>query len=116
MVVAHGDVFWADFGEPTGSEPGFIRPVIIVQGNKLNASRLRTVVCVPLTGNLRRADAPGNVVLRAGTANLDRDSVANVSGIIAIDRALLGERIGHLTSDTVDLILTGIDVVLGRYD
>lgn len=116
MVVAQGDVFWADLPEPVGSEPGFRRPVVVVQGDKLNASRIGTVVCIPLTGVISRASAPGNVLLAKGTAGLDRDSVANVSGIVALNRTVLGERIGHLPDRYMSLIMSGIDVVLGRYD
>src|SRR5438309_8723107 len=97
MVVAQGDVCWADLPAPTGSGPGFRRPVLIVQGDALNRSRVATVVCVPLTSNLRWADAPGNVLLPARSTGLPKDSVANVSQIIAIDRTLLTERVGRIS-------------------
>ena len=70
MVVAQGDIWWADLPEPTGSGPGFRRPVVVVQGDAFNASRIATVVCVPLTSNLRWADAPGNVLLSARLTGL----------------------------------------------
>ena len=84
MVIAQGEVWWADLPEPTGPGPGFRRPVVVVQGDALNRSRLATVVCVPLTSNLRWADAPGNVPLTARLTGLPKDSVANVSAIVAL--------------------------------
>lgn len=112
-MIGQGDVWWAELSDPGGSGPGFRRPVVIVQGDAFNASRLATVVVVPLTSNLRWASAPGNVVLTAARTGLPRDSVANVSQVIAVDRSLLSDRVGHLGDDVLSLILAGIDVVLG---
>jgi mRNA interferase MazF len=112
--VAQGEVWWADLPEPTGSGPGFRRPVVVVQGNPLNRSRIATVVCVPLTSNLTWAGAPGNVRLSAKAAGLPKDSVANVSQVIALDRSLLSERVGRVGSKHLAQILHGVDVVLGR--
>lgn len=114
MVVAQGDIVWASLPDPTGSEPGFRRPVVVVQGDAFNASRLQTIVVVPLTSNLRWTAAPGNVPLSAAISGLPKDSVANVSQIVAVDRAILSDRVGHLGASDIDLILTGIDIVLGR--
>jgi mRNA interferase MazF len=114
MVVAQGHVYWASLPDPTGSGPGFRRPVVVVQGDALNRSRVRTVVCVPLTGNLRWAEAPGNVLLPARATGLPRDSVANTSQIITLDRDLLTEEVGKLSKRQLELILAGIDIVLGR--
>jgi mRNA interferase MazF len=114
VVIAQGDVWWADLPEPVGSGPGFRRPVVVVQGDSLNRSRVSTAVCVPLTSNLRWANAPGNVRLSSRDTGLPKDSVANVSAIVTIDRALLGERVGKLPQAKLGLILRGIDVVLGR--
>jgi len=114
MVISQGYVYWADLPAPTGSGPGFRRPVIVVQGDALNRSRVRTVVCVPLTSNLRWADAPGNVLLSARATGLPKDSVANVSQIVSLDRALLSREVGKLSKRQLDLILGGIDIVLGR--
>lgn len=86
MVISQGDVVWAELPEPEGSGPGFRRPVIVVQGNALNRSRLATVLCVPLTSNLKWANAPGNVQLSPRLTGLARESVANVSQLVAIDR------------------------------
>lgn len=114
MVISQGDVWWADPGEPVGSEHGFRRPVIVVQGDNFNRSALRTVVAVPLTSNLRWAAAPGNVRLTARATGLPRDSVANVSQLVALDRSILIERLGRLSSSKLELVLAGIDTVLGR--
>jgi mRNA interferase MazF len=114
VVISQGEIWWADLRAPTGSEPGFRRPVVVVQGDTLNRSRIATVVCVPLTSNLKWADAPGNVLLVARLTSLPKDSVANVSQIVALDQAVLTERVGKLSTAKVDLLLSGIDVVLGR--
>ena len=100
--------------EPTGSGPGFRRPVVVVQGNAFNRSRISTIVCVPLTSNLRLHDAPGNVVLASESTGLPRDSVANVSQIVTIDRSLLSEVVGSVSQQQLALVLAGIDLVLGR--
>jgi mRNA interferase MazF len=114
VVIAQGEVWWAELASPIGSEPGYRRPVIVVQGDALNRSKIATAVCVPLTTNLRWADAPGNVLLSARSTNLAKDSVANVSQVIAIDRTILTERVAKLSRAKLELILSGIDVVLGR--
>ncbi len=114
MVIAQGDVAWADLPEPVGSGPGFRRPVVVVQGDALNRSRVATVVCVPLTTNLAWADAPGNVLLRARSTGLPADSVANVSQILTLDRSLMTERVGRVSRAQMQLLFSGIDVVLGR--
>jgi len=113
-VVAQAEVWWADLPDPSGSGPGFRRPIVVLQGDALNRSRLATVVCVPLTSNLHWADAPGNVGLRARSTGLPKDSVANLSQIITIDKTLLSERAGRVSRAQLELLLTGLDVVLGR--
>lgn len=114
MVISQGDVWWADLPEPTGSGPGFRRPVVIVQGDAVNRSRIATVVCVPLTSNLKWADAPGNVRLTPRLTGLSQDSVANVSQLITLDRSLLTEHVAKLPPAKLKLILSGIDIMLGR--
>jgi len=113
-VTAQGEVWWADLAEPSGSEPGFRRPVVVVQGDAFNRSRIATAVCVTLTSNLRWADAPGNVLLSTRTTGLPKDSVANVSQLVTLDREALTERVGTLPAKTLELVLLGIDIVLGR--
>src|SRR5439155_14069683 len=96
VEVSQGEVWWADLPAPAGSAPGFRRPVLVVQGEPLNRSRIATVVCVPLTSNLTWAQAPGNVLLPAKATDLPKESVANASQIIAVDRAFLTERVTKL--------------------
>lgn len=112
--MTQGDVWWAELADPVGSGPGLRRPVVVVQGDPFNRSRIATVVCVPLTSNLRWADAPGNVRLTTRQSGLSRQSVANVSQIVTLDRSVLDERVGRLSPARLRLILQGIDVVLGR--
>ncbi len=114
MVISQGEVWWADLGEPRGSEPGFRRPVVVVQNDSFNRSKISTVVCVPLTSNLRWAQAPGNVALTAKATSLPKDSVANVSQLVTLDKSVLTERVGKLSDKKLDLVLYGIDVVLSR--
>jgi mRNA interferase MazF len=114
VAIAQGDIWWADLSEPSGSEPGFRRPVIVVQGEPLNRSRIATTVVVPLTSNMQWASAPGNVALSSELTGLPKDSVANVSQIITLDRSSLTDHVGRLSQSKLDLILAGIDVVLGR--
>ena len=111
-VIFQGEIWWADLPDPVGSGPGFRRPIVVMQGESLNRSHLATVICVPLTSNLRWADAPGNVLLAARSTGLQRDSVANVSQIISFDRGLLTETVGQLSQRQIELILAGIDSIL----
>jgi mRNA interferase MazF len=114
VVISQGEIWWADLPAPTGSGPGFRRPVAVVQGDALNQSRISTVVCVPLTNNLKWALAPGNVSLSARITGLPKNSVANVSQLISLDKSLLTERVGKLPRPKLELLLSGIDLVLGR--
>lgn len=113
-MISQGEVWWSDLGEPVGSQPGYRRPVVVVQADSFNRSRISTVVCVVLTSNVRWAEAPGNVLLTQDVTGLPKDSVANVSQIVTIDKAALVERVGTLPDKKLDLILYGIDVVLAR--
>jgi mRNA interferase MazF len=114
VVIGQGDICWAELPDPVGAGPGFRRPVVVVQSDAMNRSRIGTVVCVPLTSNLRWAEAPGNVLLSSQSTQLPRDSVANVSQILALDRGLLSERAGRVNRRQLDSILDGIALVLGR--
>ena len=113
-MIAQGEVWWADLGEPVGSEPGYLRPVIVVQGDAFNASAIQTIVCVALTSNLGWANAPGNVRLTARATGLPKDSVANVSQLVTLDRDGLIERVGRISASQLERVLSGIDIVLGR--
>lgn len=114
MVIAQGDVWWADLGEPVGSAPGYRRPVLVVQGDSFNHSRITTALCVPLTSNIARANLPGNVLLAASQTGLDRDSVANTSQTLALDHSQLIDRSGHVSRRLLDRVFAALDVVLGR--
>ena len=115
-MIAQGDIWWADLGEPIGASPAFRRPVVVVQAEAFNHSRIATVVCVALTSQLKWADAPGNVLLKARSTGLDRDSVANVSQIVTLDRNVLDERAGNVSRKDLDRIVSGVCRVLGRLD
>lgn len=110
--MARGQVWWADLGEPEGSEPACRRPVVIVQADAFNRSRLRTVVAVVLTSNLRLLDAPGNALIPAGEAGLPRDSVANVTQIITLDRDFLTDPAGSLAPATLRSLERGLRLAL----
>jgi mRNA interferase MazF len=112
--MEQGEIWWASLPEPVGSEPGYRRPVVIVQGDAFNRSKIRTVVCVVVTSNLALADAPGNVLMPKNATGLPRDSVANVSQVITLDLNFLTERAGRIPVDVLEEILDGIELVLGR--
>ncbi len=112
MELARGDIWWADLPEPRGSEPGYRRPLLLVQSDAFNRSRLRTTIGVVLTSNVRLVDAPGNVLVPARASGLPRDSVANVSQIITVDRSALTERVGRLPSDVVEQVADGLRLTL----
>lgn len=113
-MIGRGEIWWADLGDPPGSVAGYRRPVLIIQGDAINRSRLATTICVPLTSNLKWADAPGNLLLPATTTGLDRDSVAQVALIVAMDKSCLIERAGRISERQLDRVLAGLDLVLGR--
>ncbi len=112
MELARGDIWWADLPEPRGSEPGYRRPLLLVQSDAFNRSRLRTTIAVVLTSNVRLVDAPGNVLVPARASGLPRDSVANVSQIITVDRSALTERVGRLPSSMVEQVADGLRLTL----
>ncbi len=108
-MIAQGEIWWADLADPVGSAPGYRRPVLVVQGDAFNRSRIATVVCVPLAANLKWSEAPGNVALTPRQTGLDRASIANVPLIVALDRARLTERVGRVPQRKLELVLKGID-------
>lgn len=112
MTIRQGDVYWIDLGEPMGSEPGYRHPHVVVQNNVFNCSRINTVAVCALTSNLKRADVPGNVLLKKGEANLKKDSVVNVSQLVTIDKADLLERIGTLSPARVKQIVSGLKLLI----
>ena len=110
--MTRGDVWWIDFGDPVGSAPGYRRPGLLVSSDRFNRSRISTVIVAAITSNQRLAAAPGNVALPSGTAGLPMASVVNVSQVLTIDRALLGERIGRLGREWLIEIEHGLRLVL----
>jgi mRNA interferase MazF len=110
--VRRGEVWWADLDEPRGSEPGYHRPVLVVQADSFNRSRLSTVLVVVLTSNLRLAEAPGNVLVPAKAAGLPKDSVANVSQIVTLDREFFERQTGRLPTRLMAAVDAGLKLVL----
>jgi mRNA interferase MazF len=115
-MVKRGDIWWADLEEPRKSEPGYARPVLIIQSDAFTQSRLQTVLAVVLTSNLRRARDRGNVLLPAGRSGLSRDSVANVTQIVTLDKSFLLERCGNLGGGLMKRVEDGLRLVLGLGD
>lgn len=113
-MISQGEIWWAELPAASGSSPAYRRPVIVVQGDAFNRSALQTVVCVAVTSNLKWADSPGNVSLTTRVTGLPRQSVANVSQVVTLDKADLTERVGRLSTAKLDLVLAGLDTVLGR--
>jgi len=108
MVIHQGDVYWVRLREPSGSEPGYRHPHVVIQNNLFNHSRIGTVVVASLTSNLRRAKAPGNVLLEKGEANLPRKSVVNISQMFTVNKNDLKEKIGTLSPERMYEILMGM--------
>ncbi|MEI6563214.1 MAG: type II toxin-antitoxin system PemK/MazF family toxin [bacterium] len=107
-----GEIWWASLGEPEGSGPGYRRPVLIVQSDEFNRSRISTVIVVVLTSNVALAQAPGNVLLKARHAGLAKDSVVNVSQVITVDKQCLTEKVKKLESSAMAEIDNGLRLVL----
>lgn len=112
MVVERGEVRWAELDEPRGSEPGFRRPVVVVQADSFNRSRLQTVIVAVLTSNLRLVEVPGNVLVPAKPAGLPQNSVANVTQLVTLDRTFLAERAGRLPPRVMAELDAGLKLVL----
>ena len=112
MVIKQGEIYWLDLGEPRGSEPAFLHPHIVVQNNLFNSSRINTVVVCALTSNLKRAKAPGNVLLEKGEANLPKRSVVNISQIYTVNKSDLVEKIGQVSERRMNEIIEGIRLLI----
>lgn len=110
--MQRGEIWWAELRIPQGSEPGYKRPVLVVQSDKFNSSRIQTVVVAALTSNLRLADAPGNLLLRRRTSSLPKDSVVNVSQILTLDKSTLTERVAKLSAKSMKSVDEGLELVL----
>lgn len=112
-MIRRGEIWWASLPRPAGSEPGYRRPVLVVQTNEFNESGIRTVVVLTITSNLRLAGAPGNVLCRKGDTGLAKESVINVSQVVTVNKARLTERIGTLPSTLMREVEVGLRLVLG---
>ncbi len=116
MTIRQGDVYWIDLDEPRGSEPGYRHPHVVVQNNLFNASKIGTVVVCALTSNLKRGEAPGNVLLKKGEANLKKESVVNITQLVTVDKTDLIEQIGTLSPARVRQIVDGIKLLIEERD
>ncbi len=110
--MQRGSIWWVSLPEPVGSMPGYRRPVLIIQADSFNSSNISTVIAVVLTSNLRLASAPGNVSLSAQSIGLPKDSVANVSQLITVDKSLLTDYVGQVTSAKMRQVEAGLKLVL----
>lgn len=110
--MTRGEIWWADLREPRGSEPGFRRPVVIIQADAFNRSGIRTVIVSVITSNLRLAEAPGNVFLPARTTGLPKDSVVNVSQLLTLDRSFLTEQVSKLPGRVLAEVEAGLKLAL----
>ena len=110
--MQRGEIWWATLKPPKGSEPGYRRPVLIIQSDDFNKSRINTVVIAVLTTNLHLKVAPGNVFLPKQSAKLPKDSVVNVSQVLTLDKSFLTEHIGSLSSDKMKHVDEGLRLVL----
>jgi mRNA interferase MazF len=113
QVVFRGELWWADLPEPVGGEPGYRRPVLIIQINRFNRSRIKTVLVVSVTTNLALGDLPGNVLVPAFEAGLEEDSVVNVTQMVTVDRDFLESRIGTLPEEWLRRVEDGLRLIQG---
>jgi len=111
-VINQGDIFWIDLGDPSGSEPAYRHPHVVIQNNVFNRSRINTVVVCALTTNLERAKSPGNVLLDKGEANLPKQSVVNITQIFTVNKQDLTEKIGSLSRNRMAQVLEGIGLLI----
>lgn len=112
-MVARGELWWIDLGEPVGSAPGFRRPAVVVSSDRFNSSRIATVIVASVTSNMSLAQAPGNVAVTPRDSGLRKDSVVNVSQLLAVDRRVLDTHIGRLPAATMRAVEHGLRLVLG---
>jgi mRNA interferase MazF len=113
-VIGQGEIWWAELPTPVGSSPGYRRPIIVVQADSVNASRISTVICIPLTGNLRWSSVPTSQLMKASSTGLPQDSVANVTQILSVSKDQLIERVGRISERQLGQLFAKLDVVLGR--
>lgn len=113
LVVRRGEIWWASLPAPQGSGPGYRRPVVVVQSDQFNESRISTVVIAIITSNLRLAAAPGNMLLDSYESGLPRDSVLNLSQVLSVDKSFLTERVGALSARNIAVMDAGLKLVIG---
>jgi mRNA interferase MazF len=111
--MKRGEIWWVDLPEPVGSEPGYRRPMLIIQIDEFNRSRINTVVAIVLTSNIRLVEAPGNVLLKSTQTGLPKDSVANVSQVLTIDKSFMTEKAGKVRARELQQVESGLRFVLG---
>ena len=111
--MKRGEIWWATLPNPAGSGPGYRRPVLLVQSNPFNDSRISTVVVATITSNLALAEAPGNIRLNRGESGLSKPSVVNVSQVLTVDRSYLTERVRVLAQALMSRVDGGLRLVLG---
>lgn len=112
MSIKQGDIYWIELGAPRGSGPGYRHPHVVVQNNVFNASKINTVVVCAITSNLKRAKAPGNVLLKKGEGRLKKESVVNVSQVLTVDKSDLVEKIGAVSPSRIKQIVDGIKLLM----
>jgi len=112
MVIKRGEIWWAEIPEPKGLEPEYKRPLVVIQSNEFNKSRINTIVAAVITTNIRLAQAPGNIMLTVKQSNLPKKSVINVSQVITIDKTFLNEKAGTLSNKIMDIVDDGLRLVL----
>lgn len=111
--MIRGEIWWAELPKPNASKPGYSRPVLIIQSDAFNQSKINTILCALITSNIKLADAPGNVFLKKEYSNLPKESVINVSQIITLDKTFLSECVGAVNQQTIKKVEQGIKLVLG---
>ena len=116
MVIEQGDIFWINLDQPSGYEPGYNHPFVVVQNNIFNKSQIGTVIVCVITSNLKRAKSPGNILLFPGESNLPKQSVINISQVYTVDKKDLSEKIGILSPERVQEMLDGIDLIVKPRD
>lgn len=111
-MIERGEVWWADLGDPRGSEPGYIRPALVLSDDRYNASRLQTVTIVVMSTNTRLAELPGNVFVPSSVSGLPHDSIVNVTQIATVDKQALTDRVGHLPDWVLEQVGDGVRLAL----
>jgi mRNA interferase MazF len=116
VVVSQGEIYWINLGGPSGSEPAFIRPFVVVQNNVFNKSMINTVIVCAITSNIKRAQSPGNILLSPNESNLPKQSVINISQVYTVDKRDLIEKIGTLSHDMIGQVIKGLDLIIKPRD